>query len=462
MNQRPGPTCAPNTTRVRRRLATLCGLCAAAVVAACGERAPTGAEFLVVTADSTFWVTADRGAVRARGVPMLVARLDGRFTELYVADDDRSFFNAVFVGHRLFARDLIRGDSLELHRDTLIQRLAVEYGKAHPDEQPLGPDDPENDDAPVRATSDLEILAVHGPYVSYEHHTDVDSRDDRSPDHRHQYVRGVVDARNGESRTLEQLFGRPVADSLIAAGRREWLAARDTLLAAAGSEAARTRAALAAFAFSPHSFSLGSDGQAPAVRFAVPASGVNPDIEPVELRPRTIAAPEWWAVVAPELPETAGADGRWVRGGDTLTVRADDGAAGWTVTLATDGARPQIALRASSAVDRVVWLDGSVTSDDRLALRRAFAEAGEYDGGRQVAATPLAPRATPIHLPRHGRNASAAHRTRVTARVVGPDDAAGREHPRSRVWRRDPGDAGQDRGRMRDATRAQAVRHRIG
>ncbi len=78
---------------------------------ACGGGIPKpDAEFLVVSADSTFWVTVANGTARIRGVPMLVSQVDGRLSELYVVDDDHSFFDAVFVGHRLFARDLERGD----------------------------------------------------------------------------------------------------------------------------------------------------------------------------------------------------------------------------------------------------------------------------------------------------------------------------------------------------------------
>jgi len=439
----------------------------ASVVGLACDRAepPAQAELLVVTADSTYWVTASRGAVRARGVPMLVARVDGRFTELYVADDDRSYYDAVFVGHRLFARDLVRGDSVELHRDTLVLRLADEYSRAHPEEVPLAPDEPENDNAGIRATSDLEILTVTGPYVSYEHHTDVDSRDDLAVRHEHQYRRGVLDARTGTPQSLASLFGRSVADSAIAAGRREWRATRDTILAVAGAQGGRTGAALSAFDFDPYSFTLGAVGQTPTIRFAIPASGTNPDIEPVVLRPRSVAAPAWWAGAASEFQMEAGADGRWVYRDDTLSSHAEPGVPGWTVTLAVGGGPAQMALRASSAIERVMWLDSTVNVDDRAALQRAFAEAGDYDGGRQVAdATfgPLALRAASLHLQSHERNSAGPHRTRVAARVVGADDAAGREHARARVRRGDPRHARQDGGRMRDATRAVAVRHRIG
>lgn len=449
----------------RRRLWSVVLLASAMGLACDRAEPPAQAELLVVTADSTYWVSAFRGAVRARGVPMLVARVDGRFTELYVADDDRSYYDAVFVGHRLFARDLVRGDSLELHRDTLVLRLADEYSRSHPEEVPLAPDEPENDDAGIRATSDLEILTVTGPYVSYEHHTDVDSRDDPTVRHDHRYRRGVLDARTGALQSLAGLFGQAAADSAIVAGRREWRAIRDTILAVAGAQGGQTRAALSAFDFDPSSFTLGATGQTPTIRFAIPAGGINPDIEPVLLEPRPMTAPAWWEGAASEFQQESGADARWVYRYDTLSSHAEPGASGWTITLAVGGGPAQTALRASSAIERVMWLDSTVNVADRAALQRAFAEAGDYDGGRQVAGAtfgPLALRAASLHLPSHERTSAGPHRTRVAARVVGADDAAGREHPRARVRRGDPRHARQDGGRMRDATRTVAVRHRVG
>jgi hypothetical protein len=55
------------------------------------------ADFIVATADSTYWITSVPQGLRVRGVPMLLARVDGRFREIYVADDDRSFYNAALV-----------------------------------------------------------------------------------------------------------------------------------------------------------------------------------------------------------------------------------------------------------------------------------------------------------------------------------------------------------------------------
>lgn len=451
---------SPAARKGRNRGVLVAAVAFATCAVACNRTPPPEVECLVITADSTFWVTSDHGLVRAEGVPMLVARIGGRFKELYVADDDRSFYNAVFVGYRLYARDLVRGDSVELRGDSTVARLAAAYATAHPDEQPLEPDEPENDNAAIRATSDLEILGVHGPYLSYEHHMDVDARDEAMTERRHEYRRGVLDARTGAAQTVAGLFGAATADTMALHAEGEWRDMRDTVLAMAErTRGGRARRTVSEFAFDPTSFSLGARGADPLVTFAVPASGARPDIEPVELRPRSAAAPAWWAAASAELSVVPGEGGAWVRVADTLRVRVERGTRTWTLALRHGAGEERTVARVSSAVERVLWLDAGVSQETRAALRRAFAEAGEYDGDRQIAA--LDPSRAALHLASHERR-SLLPGSRVHSRNVRADDAAGREHAGTRVRRRDPRDARQDRGRLRDAARPQAVRHGVG
>lgn len=467
---------APRRWPLARALAAL----AMSVITACADRdAPADTEFLVGTSDSTYWVAVARGAVRIQAGPMLVVRVDGRFTELYVADDDRSYFDAVFIGHRLFARDLIRGDSVELRRDTVVAALAARYAAAHPGEQPLGPDDPESDDAAIRATSDLEILAVHGANVSFEEHLDVDTRDDTSGPHRHEYRRGVLDIRAGRIRTLGDLFGPTVADSVVREGQAAWRAARDTVRAYAGGRSEGALRVLASFTFDSTSFTIGADGRVPTVRFAIPAAGTDPDVEPVELAPRRVPEPPWWAEAASELPLAPGDTARWTHRADTLLASPSAGGAGWVISLRVPDRPVRDLLRVSAPIERVIWLDSSVTSADRAALRRALTEGAGYGEPRQVAAAgarspkrsvgaqgPASRRlpmvAITVHLPFHGYQGSRAASQRVAPRNVGAHDAAGREYPWPRVRRGDPRHARQDGRRVRDAALADAVRHRIG
>ncbi|HEX7123387.1 MAG TPA: hypothetical protein VF178_13510, partial [Gemmatimonadaceae bacterium] len=100
------------TVRQPWRLAT-CAL-VVATAGACGgvDRAPPPASFLLVAGDSTFWVTSMAGETHVRRSPILLAFIDNAFHEVYVTDDDRSYFDAVIVGQRVYRRDLVRGDSV--------------------------------------------------------------------------------------------------------------------------------------------------------------------------------------------------------------------------------------------------------------------------------------------------------------------------------------------------------------
>src|SRR5689334_7560723 len=124
------------------RLTTSCALVLALASASCqpslrADLPPPPAEFLVTAGDSTFWVTRADGKFRIRRAPLTVAKVDGRFYELYVADDDRSYFDALLVGQRIFRRDLLSGDSLQVFEDLRVSGIARAYAAAHPAEQPL-------------------------------------------------------------------------------------------------------------------------------------------------------------------------------------------------------------------------------------------------------------------------------------------------------------------------------------
>jgi hypothetical protein len=50
--------------------------------------------FLVVAGDSTFWVERSDGRLRMRASPLFLAKVGREFSELYIADDDRSYRDA--------------------------------------------------------------------------------------------------------------------------------------------------------------------------------------------------------------------------------------------------------------------------------------------------------------------------------------------------------------------------------
>jgi hypothetical protein len=353
-----------------------------------GSPAAPPADALVITADSSYWITSDRKGLRMRGEPILISRVDGRFRELYVADDDRSFYDAVFVGQRLFERDLVRGDSSELLADSVVPRLAREYALAHPREEPLLADEEASANPRTTATADLEILDVHPPYLSYEYHSDVDVSAARGGTDRHASRRGVLDLRTGKSESVAALFGREAGDRAIAEAAAEWDSARDSILARRDTAGERAQRMLGALAFDATSFSLDAIEREPAVVFAVPALARRGSTPPLVLTARTVPGPSWWNAQRDELPAGPDSARRWTHGAVELVAREAD-EAGRAHLVLRDSTRREWALGSVTApVQRVLWLDASVGAEARRALHRAFNESAQSSEDTRIASAP--------------------------------------------------------------------------
>lgn len=365
---------------------------AALAAAACGSRgtpaAAPRADLIVATADSSYWVSGTPQGVRVRGVPMLLARVDGRFREIYVADDDRSYFDAVLVGQRLFSRDLVRGDSIELFADTVVPRFAKSYAASHPDDVPLGQDEDAAEHPAATVTADLEVLGVHGPYVSYEYRTDMDVNGGRRSADRHTARRGVLDVRTGKAVTVAALFGREAADRVQRAASEEWRRARDSLLALRDRRSRRAQRAVESFAFDPGSFTIESRDGEPRVRYAVPGEVAGGTLNALELEARAVPAAAWWNDVRGELPKGADTLLTWTHRG--LELRASLSGDGDLARLALrDSTRREWRVAAVTApVWRVLWLESGLGADDRKALRRAFNDASMYSDDSRIALAP--------------------------------------------------------------------------
>src|ERR1700688_2192648 len=78
------------------------------------------AEFLVSAGDQTYWVRSDNSGLRIRSSPLILARTDGRYYEIFVGEIDRSFPRALLSGERVFRRELATGDSAVIYDDTAI------------------------------------------------------------------------------------------------------------------------------------------------------------------------------------------------------------------------------------------------------------------------------------------------------------------------------------------------------
>ena len=371
-------------------------LIAAVFAAACGRGNGSGntpaavphVDLIVATADSSYWVTSGARGLRVRGVPMLLARVDGRFREIYVADDDRSYYNAVLVGQRLWSRDLVRGDSVELFADTLVPRFAKSYANAHPDDAPLAKDEEAAEHPRTTVTAELEVLGVHGPYVSYEYRTDMDVTGERTNADRHTARRGVLDVRTGKAMTVAALFGHEASVRVEGDANAEWRLARDSLLALRDRRSRRAQQAIASFAFDPGSFTIESRDGTPRVRFAVPGEVSRGSLNALELESREVPAMPWWSGLRDELPTGPDSLFDWEHGG--LELQA---------SLSNDGDIARLTLRDSSRTDwrvaavtapvwRVIWLDASVKADERKALNRAFNDASMYSDDSRIVMAP--------------------------------------------------------------------------
>ena len=375
--------------RMHARLSTLPFLL---LLGACERAEPPvpapPAEFIVAAADSVFWIRSDADGIRVRGAPMVLAQIGGRFAELYVSDADYSFYDAVFIGQRLFKRDIVSGDSAQLVADTLVPALARAYAAANPEERPLDADEQGSENPRTVATGDLMVLDVVGPWLSYEQLTDVDVVGGASA---HGARRGVVDLRTASAAPLDAIIGAAPARRAIAAARAEWSTLRDSLvLLAADSTLAPTPLA-DQFAFDPRSFTLGVLDRALQVRFAVTQAGAEDEAGVVELRHTDVEQPDWWEVVSNGYPiDAQAADGAvertWARASFLLVGRAADSPQARVSLSIRDAAGSEWRLGSvPSPVQRVMWIgDTADVPGMRAALTKAFNDASFYSGENRI------------------------------------------------------------------------------
>jgi hypothetical protein len=391
-------------------------------LAACRETPPPpqppAVDFVLAAGDSSFWVTSAGGKVRLRGAPLSLARVDGRFYELYVTDDDHSYEDAILVGQRVYRRDLVSGDSLLVYQDTIVPRLARQYARLHPSDQPLRDDDDPSSDPRWTATSTLDLGEVAGPFVSYSLHTDVE-RDDAPLWHTTR--RGVLDTRTGRSATLASVAGS--ARAQVERARARIL--RSTLDSVRGSRDERGERALAMLPYyrlDPASFSLTMLDGAPAVSFALPGAGDGDAGHLLALAPIPIGEPDWWTDAVTSLP-VASAGGRrdvWRHADYEVVVRYDSLDGTGRLALRDSTSREWALGRVPAPASRILWLDyPPVDSASRRALDRAFQESSLYDDAVRTASLRGAPsprRAASRHVLASGRGARRHGRSPVRAR----------------------------------------------
>lgn len=370
-------------------LALLFALPACRDVRSSRAQAPPSAEFVLSSGDSCYWVTIDDRGTRVRGVPIQLVRVNGRFYELYVVDEDLSFAGADLVGQRVYRRDLRTGDSTLVFTDSLVPQLAIEYARAHPDDHRLDPGDEPDQDVELRATATLDIDASHGPFASYSLHTDVERG---TAPLWHVSREGVIDLRNGRAARLADVVGGDV--TTIEHDRDRALKdVIDSVRSSHDSRGQRAAAELSHYHLDPTSFSITTAGGGPAVSFALPGAGEGDAGHVLSLAPIGFAQPAWWHDVEASLPMHSSDASRavWRHGAYSVVVRYDAvGSARLSIRDSTS--REWTIAPISGAAERIYWLDApALDGDTRHALTRAFNEAASYGMDTKVAAIRRSP-----------------------------------------------------------------------
>jgi hypothetical protein len=407
---------------------------AVGLVIGCGARSPSAlarrrvtmppaTEFLLGAGDSTFWVKTGRDGIHVRGAPLMLARYGGKFYEIYVADDDRSYTNAVFVGQRIYRRDLIQGDSVAVFEDTTVGRAAARYAARHPDDSPLDPDEDAADDPASTVTGEVDVLELHGPFLSYQYHGALKGEAGSGETIRH----GVLDLRSSGApksvASLRAVLGGPGADRMIAAGERRFGAMKDSARAIGVSDDESVRRGAraltgGAFSFDPLSFRLADQDRTLEVSFIVPGHGATGNGRYLSLGeiPVTGALPAWWREVRPTLPSAESTAVIWRYGKVDVIARYDTIADDIQVAVRDSARHEWPVAHVPSPAHRVFWLDAASDLATRKALIRAFDESALYaDDARSVRYERRVPRAT-ARLVSHRRVVPhrKAHHTRGT------------------------------------------------
>ena len=344
------------------------------------------------TGTSTVWVRSGEQGVRLRSSPLMLARYGGHFYEVYVVDDDRSYYDAIFVAQRIYRRDLVTGDSALVYEDSVVPAAAHRYGSAHPREPRLHPDEEASESPRSNATTDVEILDLHGPFLSYEQHLDLDLAEGGD---RHETRRGVVDLRSGRRASVVDVAGDTAGARVLRDGHRVFVAALDSVLTAGDPRARRAASALGDFEFDSTSFVIASERRRAAIEFLAPgrrgeAGGLGLPLPAVE-----VGAPAWWGEVAEGLPEASADSTRdqWRRPGYTVEARYDTTSAEATLVLRDSAQREWVGGKLTEGASKIYWLDAQpMDSLERRGLSRAFDEAAMYNEDVRTVRSPGAPR----------------------------------------------------------------------
>ncbi|MCA2984740.1 hypothetical protein [Gemmatimonas sp.] len=377
-----------------------------AALAACGEPAARGqalpaAEFLFAAGDSTYWVRSGGEGMRVRSAPILLTDVDGRLIEVFLSDDGAEYPSASFATTRLWARALQSRDSTLLFADSTVMRELSAWRKANPRELEIDPNDDDAPDDPRTVVHDgIEIIDVHGPYLTFEHLLDADI--DGGPPHQHRGRRYVVDVRSGHVNSLAELLGAEEARAVMLAAQASLAQLTDSIRQAGAAGDERAQAAvetLGSFVFDSGSFGITDLAREPAVAFMVPGQATDGEALALYLPPIGVRAPTWWPSVRGTLPEWSAdsSRARWERGAyDVTAVPAQDGdLLGLSLSargVTTSRREWPVATVAAPVYQLIALEQPPLDSAGRAALARAFDRSTALDGLVQRASYRRTPR----------------------------------------------------------------------
>ncbi|HEX2778837.1 MAG TPA: hypothetical protein VHM30_05005, partial [Gemmatimonadaceae bacterium] len=346
-----------------------------------------------------------------------LARYGGDFYELYTADDDRSFYDALFVGQRVYRRDLVTGDSALVYRDSIVPAAQRHWARLHPDDSPLLPDEDASEHPTASATAEVDLLDVHDAYLSVEHRTDIDVGGVR---HMHRTVRRVIDLRARRDAAIGEVFGDD-GPRILGEARRLFALARDSIRNKRDPRAEPAREAIDELHFDPRSYSLGDAAGKPEVTFVVPGTGELAIGAALPLAPIRAAPPAWWSDVSATLPASRDsvADA-WQGAGYLVRARYDTVGESAALVIADERGREWSLGSVPAPVRHVLWLDEPrIDSTQRVALERAFDDAVLYDDTARLASSRRRDRARLASLRRAAPRARIIPASRARHRARG-------------------------------------------
>ncbi len=347
------------------------------------------AEFLFSAGDSTYWVQSGGEGMRVRSAPILLTSVDGRLFEIFTSGEGAEYDDASFSTVRLWARVLQNKDSILLFSDSTVMRELRSWRRRHPRESEIDPADQELIDDPLTVVQDdIDIIDVHGPYLTFEHLLNVEMEGGQW--HVHEGRRYVLDVRSGRLMSLAELLGDAAAARIMTTARESLAHLIDSIRMIGNSGDQRALDAietLDSFAFDPTSFGITDLHRDPAVAFMVPGHDSDGSALALSLPPVAVKEPVWWGQVRLTLPEW-NADStvvRWDRGQYVVSARPTAGGDVLALVLsARMGAGTQrewpVATVVSPAYQLIALESPPLDSITRAALARAFDISTALDG----------------------------------------------------------------------------------